>query len=128
MNQDGLVPGALEMLAHITDVLPPMLAQLYGAVSPDGPEHFAVIIEKLTGEWLTEPSFTLAELATIQAPSLVMMGDSDLLTVQHADDLRRTIPGSQLAVVPGATHGLPMEKPDLVARLALDFLTADADA
>jgi pimeloyl-ACP methyl ester carboxylesterase len=125
MNPDGLVPGAHEMLANVTEMLPPMLAQLYGAVSPDGPEHFGVVIEKLTAEWRTEPSFTLDELATIEAPSLVLMGDDDLLTVEHADALRRTIRGSQLAVVPGATHGLPMEKPDLVARLVLDFLEAD---
>jgi len=126
MNHEGLQQGAEEMLENFSEMLPPMLAQLYGAVSPDGAEHFAVVIDKLAAEWRTEPSFTLAELATITAPSLVMMGDSDLVTVQHADDLRRTIPGSQLAVVPGATHGLPMEKPDLVARLALEFLTGES--
>ena len=125
MNQDGLPPGAHEMLANIAEVLPPMLAELYGAVSPDGHEHFAVIVEKLAGEWRTEPSFTLEELATIAAPCLVMLGDDDLITVAHADALRRTIPGSQLAVVPGATHALPMEQPDLVARLAVDFLVAE---
>jgi len=125
MNHDGLPPGAHEMLANIAEVLPPMLAELYGAVSPDGHEHFAVIVEKLAGEWRTEPSFTLDELATIAAPCLVMLGDDDLITVAHADALRRTIPGSQVAVVPGATHALPMEQPDLAARLAVDFLVAE---
>jgi pimeloyl-ACP methyl ester carboxylesterase len=101
MNEGGLTPGAHEMLENITEMQPPMLAQLYGAVSPDGPEHFSVVVDRVAAEWRTEPSFTLTELATITAPSLVMMGDSDLPTVQHVGDRRRAIPGSQLAVVPG---------------------------
>lgn len=35
----------------------------------------------------------------------------------------RALPASsQLGVVPGTSHGLPFEKPDLVSRLVLDFL------
>ncbi|HEY4990614.1 MAG TPA: alpha/beta hydrolase [Nakamurella sp.] len=38
----------------------------------------------------------------------------------------RALPaGSQLGVVPGTSHGLPFEKPDLVYRLILDFLDAE---
>jgi pimeloyl-ACP methyl ester carboxylesterase len=35
-----------------------------------------------------------------------------------------TTVGSQFGVVPGTSHGLPFEKPDLVHRLILDFLVA----
>jgi pimeloyl-ACP methyl ester carboxylesterase len=122
LNHDTLPPGLIEALDDLAAHLPPMLAQLYGAVSPDGPEHFEVIIDKLAATWRTEPSFTLDTLATVTAPALFMMGDNDAVTLEHADAVRRTIPGSQLAVVPGATHGLPMEKPDIAARLTLDFL------
>jgi pimeloyl-ACP methyl ester carboxylesterase len=35
----------------------------------------------------------------------------------------RALPaGSQLGIIPGTSHGLPFEKPDLVSRLTLDFL------
>jgi hypothetical protein len=39
--------------------------------------------------------------------------------------LFRAIPNSELAVVPGTSHFLTMEKPDLVNRLVLDFLEKD---
>lgn len=125
LNHDGLTPGLIETLDDLAPHLPPVLAQLYGAASPDGPEHFEVIIDKLTATWRTEPSFTLDTLATVTAPALFIMGDNDAVTLEHADAVRRTIPGSQLAVVPGATHGLPMEKPDITASLTLDFLAGD---
>jgi pimeloyl-ACP methyl ester carboxylesterase len=37
----------------------------------------------------------------------------------------RSLPDAELAVVPGTSHVLCMEKPELVAQLALDFLTRD---
>ena len=36
--------------------------------------------------------------------------------------MQRALPDARLEVVPDATHGLPMEKPEVVSRLVLDFL------
>lgn len=104
-------------------MLPPMLRDLYAAVSPDGPDHWDVVIEK---EWQMiksgEPDVDLSELATVQAPTLVMLGDNDMVTEAHASEMANAIPTSKLVVVPDATHGLPMEKPEVVARAVIDFL------
>ena len=52
--------------------------------------------------------------------------DDDAVTPEHAAAMVRALPaGSQLGVVPGTSHGLPFEKPDLVNRLILDFLDAE---
>jgi pimeloyl-ACP methyl ester carboxylesterase len=56
-----------------------------------------------------------------------MVGDDDVITVDHAAAIQRTIPDAQLAVVPGTDHLLQFEKPDLVNRIILDFL-ADKQA
>jgi pimeloyl-ACP methyl ester carboxylesterase len=50
------------------------------------------------------------------------MGDTDIVTVEHAAGMYEALPDAQLAVVPGATHVAPIEKPELVNRLLLDFL------
>ena len=65
---------------------------------------------------------TADELSRISAPTLVMLGDDDVLTVEHAATMMATLPDAQLAVVPGTDHALLFEKPDLVSRLFLDFL------
>jgi pimeloyl-ACP methyl ester carboxylesterase len=46
----------------------------------------------------------------------------DVISVDHAAAIQRTIPEAQLAVVPGTNHLLQFEKPDLVNRVILDFL------
>ena len=45
--------------------------------------------------------------------------------LDHTSTLFGAIPNSELAVLPGASHLLTMEKPDLVNRLVLDFLEKD---
>jgi pimeloyl-ACP methyl ester carboxylesterase len=122
-NLSGMRPEMLAQLGAMTaDSFPPMLREAYNATSPDGPEHFAVIVEKLVDTWKTEPSHQLSELETLAAPTLVLLGDDDVITIAHAGDIAAAIPDSQLAVVPGTDHVLLFEKPDLVNRIILDFL------
>jgi pimeloyl-ACP methyl ester carboxylesterase len=72
-----------------------------------------------------EPRLDAADLAGVQARTLVVTADDDVVRLEHTLEIYRTIPDAELAVVPGTSHVLIMEKPDLVARLVLDFLTTD---
>jgi pimeloyl-ACP methyl ester carboxylesterase len=104
------------------DSLPPFVREAYERLSPDGPDHFAVVFEKLVTVWRTQPRHGSAELMRVAAPTLLLLGDNDVLTIEHAAEMRRAIPTAQLAVVPGADHGLMFARPDLVNRLILEFL------
>jgi pimeloyl-ACP methyl ester carboxylesterase len=55
----------------------------------------------------------------------VMVGDDDLTTLEHTVVLYRGIPNSELAVVPGTSHFLVQEKPNLCNAIIIDFLTKD---
>ncbi|WP_178379994.1 alpha/beta fold hydrolase [Cryptosporangium aurantiacum] len=94
----------------------------YDRLSPDGPEHFDVVLAKILRMWREDPGPGLSALPGITAPTLVMQGDDDFVTVEHSAAVARALPEAQLAVVPGTSHGLPMEKPALVNQLLLDFL------
>ena len=66
----------------------------------------------------------MTELAAITAPTLILIGDNDGVTIEHAAQMLRAIPKAQLAVIPGADHGVMLDKPEIVNRLILDFLGA----
>jgi pimeloyl-ACP methyl ester carboxylesterase len=124
-SDDGASPAVKAMVDSFTaDAFPPFLRQLYEALSPDGPEHFGVVFDKLLPVWRADPGITAEQLAGVHAPTLVLLGDSDLVTPEYGAVMARAIPQAQLGVVPGASHGLPMEKPQVVNRLVLDFLAA----
>jgi pimeloyl-ACP methyl ester carboxylesterase len=127
VNIGGAKPWARALADQFTvDHLPPMLVEEYAALSPDGREHFPVVFDKLSRA-IIDTTQTLDDLRGITAPTLVMAGDDDLVTVEHEEAMRAAVHDGQLAIVPGASHGLPLEKPGLVARLVLDFL-ADEQA
>jgi pimeloyl-ACP methyl ester carboxylesterase len=54
-----------------------------------------------------------------------MIGDDDEVTLECAIKLHRNVPGSELAIVPGTSHGLLVEKPTLCNSIILDFLIHD---
>jgi pimeloyl-ACP methyl ester carboxylesterase len=51
-----------------------------------------------------------------------MVGDDDEVTLEHAVAMYRAIPDAELGVVPGTSHGLLVEKPELCNGLIVDFL------
>ncbi len=54
-----------------------------------------------------------------------MLGDDDEVTLEHAVAMYREPDDVELAVVPGTSHGLLVEKPTLCNTLIVEFLTAD---
>lgn len=101
------------------------LRSMYEAASPDGPEHWPVVFAKFIDMVSREPRIPSSELKRIAAPTLVLAGDDDLVSLEHTIELFRSIPNSELAIVPGTSHFLAMEKADVVNRLILDFIEND---
>jgi pimeloyl-ACP methyl ester carboxylesterase len=56
------------------------------------------------------------------------VGDDDLMTLAHTASLYESLPHAQLAVIPGASHAVLLEKPALVAQIVRDYLIAPAAA
>ena len=74
---------------------------------------------------IEEPVLTVNELGSVPCRTLVMVGDDDEVTLEHAVAFYRGLPNGELAVVPGTSHGLLVEKPELCNRIIVDFLTID---
>jgi pimeloyl-ACP methyl ester carboxylesterase len=72
----------------------------------------------------SEPTLTTDDLSGIAAPTLVLAGDDDGVRLDHTCAMFLALPAGQLAVVPGASHAVPIEKPAEVAHLVVDFLSS----
>jgi pimeloyl-ACP methyl ester carboxylesterase len=118
----GYAPGGMEALLALTpdDEDMAMFVAMYAQASPDGPAHFPEVWQKVRAMW-AEPFDWTAAVRGIVAPTLVIVGDDDYITVAHAEEFSRLVKDGQLAVVPGASHILPMERPDLFNQLVLEF-------
>ena len=118
-HHEGWLPGVLDSKA------PNFMGESYGEVSPDGREHWPVVVEKLSALHAVSPALTLDDLATLTMPTLVILGDDDEVQLEHAIAMYRALPDGELAVLPRASHGVAVEKPALFAQLIRDFHHAD---
>jgi pimeloyl-ACP methyl ester carboxylesterase len=118
-HYDGWLPGVIDP----NNEPPAFLAESYAKVSPDGPAHYPVIVDKLARMHSAEPKLTTGELSSITCRTLVMLGDDDEVALEHALALYRALPNSELAVIPGTSHGLLVEKSALCNDVVLDFLS-----
>jgi pimeloyl-ACP methyl ester carboxylesterase len=83
------------------------------------------VIEKLARSVSEDPGLEPGELNTVICPALVVAADDDIVTMEHTLELYRSLRDGQLAVVPGTSHLLLHEKPELCTSLITDFLTTD---
>jgi pimeloyl-ACP methyl ester carboxylesterase len=102
-----------------------LMAASYAERSPDGPDHFPVVAAKGFHLFGVEPEMTADDLARVSVPVLVMAGDDDLVPLSHTAAFFAGLPEAQLAIVPGASHALPMEHPNEVVGLIERFLGSD---
>jgi pimeloyl-ACP methyl ester carboxylesterase len=120
-HHNGWVPAAID-----PDNEPPeFLARLYGELSPDGPEHYDTVVAKLARMHSEEPTLTPADVSQVHSRTLVMLGDDDEVTLEHAIALYRALPDGELMVIPGTSHGLLVEKPELCNSAIIAFLATD---
>ncbi len=120
---DGLTAEALESIRTLGPESP-MLAevrQFYTLVAPR-PEYWPVLVGRVRKMWLSQPNYSARELSRIKAPVLVIAGEKDDIRGEHTIEIARSIPGARYEIVAGATHQVPIEKPDLVNGEIIRFL------
>jgi len=116
---DGMPAEALAMFPSITPELfagSPMETE-YQRLAPN-PGDFPRLVEKLKVLDTTDFAWPDEDIRAISAPTLIVLGDSDGVCLEHAVDMFKLrgggvmgdlsgIPESQLAVLPGTAHFVP---------------------
>lgn len=118
-TSDGMHAVALELFPSITPELfaGSPVEQAYLQTAPN-PGDFPKLVEKLKRLHTTDYAWPEDDIRAIAAPTLLVLGDSDSIRLDHAvrffellgggvmGDLAG-LPKSQLAVLPGTTHRIP---------------------
>jgi pimeloyl-ACP methyl ester carboxylesterase len=113
------VDGAVPSSASLSDIPPVPLS--YKLVSRD-PAHWPALYREVHTMWKAEPHYTLDDLARVRAPTLLVVGEFDAVKPEHTAQFAKAVPSSEVAIIPGATHNSPLEKPEIVNRHMLRFL------
>ena len=88
-----------------------------GRLSPD-------VKKKLDGLMERYPNVTPDQLKAIRVPVLIVVGDHDAISLDQTITLFGCLPHAELFIVPEATHFVPVERPDVINREVIRFLSA----
>ena len=140
-SSDGMHAVAWEMFPSIT---PEMFAgspieEAYLRCAPN-PDDFPRLVERLKVLDTTAFSWPAEDIRGIAAPTLIVLGDSDGVRLEHAVELfgllgggvmgdLQGLPRSQLAVLPGTTHFVPpgvglLDRAEWLLAMVAPFLDA----
>lgn len=109
-------PEALELMPDEDD-----FAQMKAAfaANPDGLKQFQRTLAKLHSFMVSGWGWSDDDLAALEAPSLIVLGDSDFMSVDHATRVAGLM-GAQLAVMPDTTHLSIMSRPHWLAPIIIN--------
>jgi pimeloyl-ACP methyl ester carboxylesterase len=136
-NLGGIHPGLMEGLGEMT---PDMMFgspwhEEYLRIAPR-PEDFARLFAKKTEMDRQTKDIPADVIRGIRAPTLLVIGDSDLVRPEHAVEMFRLLgggifgdtpaglPQSQLAILPGTSHVSLAYRTDLLLPMLTAFLDA----
>jgi pimeloyl-ACP methyl ester carboxylesterase len=97
------------------------------------PEDFATLFAKKTQMDREIQDLPAEAIEEIDAPTLLIIGDSDIVRPEHAVEMFRLLgggvmgdlaglPASQLAILPGTTHATIPERGDWLGSMIAAFL------
>lgn len=134
-TRSGIHPGLMEGLGEMT---PDMMFgspwhDEYLKIGPH-PEHFARLFAKKTEMDRNTRDLSPEDIQAIKSPTLIIIGDSDLVRPEHAVEMFRLLgggvfgdtpaglPNSQLAILPGTSHVTVADRADLLLSIIPTFL------
>jgi pimeloyl-ACP methyl ester carboxylesterase len=131
-KREGMPPGFFDGFQQATlDNMPLQLKEAYLKANPD-PGGLQRMFERDVARMKDFIDISDEKIKSIQAPVLVINGDQEVVLAEHAFKLSRTLPHSQLVILPGG-HGdyigeicAPDKNskiPFLVAAMIEDFLS-----
>jgi pimeloyl-ACP methyl ester carboxylesterase len=135
-RRDGLYP---ELLAAGKAMQPEDLdgspfQQAYASIAPQ-PENWHRLVTKIVDLDRTIEGRSREAIASVKAPTLLIIGDSDIVRPEHVVEMFRLLgggvvgdlvglPRSQLAVLPGTTHVTLVDRAEWLASMITEFLDA----
>ncbi len=114
----------------IESMIPKLIGRTTLATRPDLVDGARAMMRKMSAEdisqvqrGMAERPDSVADLKTINVPTLIAIGEEDVLaTVADGELMRQHISGSQLKVIPKAGHYAPWEQPEAVGTVLRQFL------
>jgi len=121
-DPDGSDPGFWKSFKHAKpDDMPAELREAYLRTAPH-PEDLPTFFTKSVQRMANFKGWTRGDIQSINAPTLVVIGDRDIVRPDHAVLMFRLLPNAQLVILPGTDHMTIVNRSDWLVPMIETFL------
>lgn len=133
-NRDGFHPGMLEGIQSLQPehLMGTPIYESYQRLAPNVAD-FPALVSKIKAMDAALPEWSADEVRAIQAPTLLVIGDSDITRPEHMVEMFRLLgggvsgdnqgmPNSQLAILPGTSHVSLIFRVEWLSSMVNEFL------
>ena len=92
------------------------IARMFANKSPEAKQN-----AEMLGLMVNDPNVDPAELSQIKCPTLVIVGNKDMIKDKHTRLIAQSIPGAKLSIIPG-NHFIANKNPEAFNHKVLEFL------
>jgi pimeloyl-ACP methyl ester carboxylesterase len=135
-RRDGVHPGLLDGIQQLQPehLAGTPFAESYARVAPR-PQDWPVLVDKIKEMDSSVPEWPAETVAALGRPTMLVIGDSDIVRPEHAVETFRLLgggvagdvaglPSARLAVLPGTTHITLVHRGEWLASMVEEFLDA----
>ena len=110
---DSVKPPTLDYWASINkkDI------EWYNTLSPK--KDWRKLVNNMNQMVYEKEYFPTSVYDSIHIPVMIVIGDRDMISIEHGLEMNRLIKNSQYCVLPNTTHDVFSERPDLINRIAI---------
>ena len=102
-KREGMYPAFWESMEKASlDTMPAEFKEAYQKTAPR--PNLQSYFEKSVKRMLDFKDWPDQMVKSIQAPTLILIGDADIIRPEHAVEMFRTLPHANLAILPGVNH------------------------
>lgn len=120
-NPSGLTDSALSDIADLEASEASVMSRLFYLLRSPHPRRWDELRRRVFNMWESSPDLSLAAISQIKAQTLIMVGEQDLIKLDHTKSMAAAIPESTLVIINNSSHNLLFESPNESLAAILSF-------
>lgn len=78
-------------------------------------------LRHMNAMWYADEYFPVSTYGRIKIPVMIVLGDRDMISLEHGAEMYKAIAGSQFCVIPNTSHDVFAERPEEISAIAVNF-------
>ena len=121
-HYSGLKNAVRNDISTVETFSHPVMARCMYSLESSDPNRWPELVQRTLALWRDYPRLNETDLQKVDTPALNVMGEFDMVSRSHAENMSEYLPQGRLKIITGRGHSLLFAEPKLIARLIDSFV------